>query len=100
MFPGRPLRAVLAHPALRRIGEVSYGMYIFHPLCLMFIATALSMVGIDLGTFTRWRVANAVLQFAPCSACTYAVAEVSYRYFERPILGLKDRFRSPEPITS
>lgn len=94
LFPGRALGRTLAHPALRRIGVVSYGIYILHPLCLMVGATALSKIGVKIETLTPWPIANSLTTLALFSAFAYVAAELSFRFFERPILGLQARFRS------
>lgn len=97
LFPGPGMRLVLSHALLRRMGIVSYGMYILHPLCLMFLATALAAFGVELDALTASTFANAALKLVVCASFTYAVAELSYRVFERPILALKERFRAEGP---
>jgi len=97
LSPGGVLSQVLGHPVLRRIGLVSYGMYIVHPLCLMVAGTALSRVGIDLDILTPWPLVNSTVALVVFSACAYGIAELSFRFFERPMLALKERFR-PDPM--
>lgn len=64
---------VLALPPLRRIGQLSYGIYMVN-VPLKVLATK-----VGIGAF-----GGLVL--------TYLVAELSYRYFEGPMLRLKSRF--------
>jgi peptidoglycan/LPS O-acetylase OafA/YrhL len=70
------LRPLLAFPALRRIGTVSYGMYLYHLL----------LYGIAAGTIHRLGLSSPVTLFALLVALTWAVAEMSYRWYETPFL--------------
>lgn len=70
------------------MGRISYGMYMFHSIAIV--------VGIHV--LTRWInahqapiVFNTALYLATFAA-TVAVAAVSYRWFESPVLRLKDRY--------
>ena len=90
---GSHLTRTFSHPALCRIGVVSYGIYLVHPLCLLAVAGALAKVGMDVHTLTGWPLVNAGLPFVLCSLSAYGLAELSFRYFESPILALKERFR-------
>ena len=69
---------------VRRIGIVSYGMYLYHMLVLHFVVKAQIAMGMTqgLGTF----IANVL--------GTWAVAELSYRFFESRFLKLKAHFAS------
>jgi peptidoglycan/LPS O-acetylase OafA/YrhL len=77
------LQRFLAWPPIRRIGAVSYGMYLFHVLALYAVGKLLVQLGAD----------RPLLRFALCLALTYAIAEISFRLLERPLLGLKRHFR-------
>lgn len=71
--------ATLTWAPLRWVGVRSYGLYVLHPFVIFALATYTS---IDPGT----------LAFSAVTLTTSAaVAALSYRYFERPLLGLKDR---------
>ena len=70
-----PVRA-LSHPVLEWAGRRSYGIYLYHPLCLALLAPRL---GVD-GPATL--LASLTLALA--------TAAVSYRYLETPFLRLKD----------
>lgn len=84
------LAPALAQRFIRRIGAVSYGMYLYH-LFALHIATAvltkLGLAGQPLVTF--------VLTFL----ITVIAAELSYRAVEKPILKLRKHFR-PTPATT
>ncbi|WP_138998175.1 acyltransferase family protein [Rhodococcus zopfii] len=74
------------HPALgwrpiAFVGAISYGIYLLHMLCANVVRQAL---GDDFG----------VGVFAATLSLVVAAAYISFRWFERPILGLKSRFGS------
>ena len=69
---------------IRRIGVVSYGMYLYHLLVMHFVLKGLNSVG----------TINGLTAFIGTALATWAVAELSYRFFERPFLALKKHFGS------
>jgi peptidoglycan/LPS O-acetylase OafA/YrhL len=72
----QPLRPFLSLPPMRRIGIVSYGMYLYH----IFVIAAIEKIA-----------SLSALTFVPALAGTYIIAEASYWFFERYFLALKDR---------
>ena len=80
---GRPWLAPLRSRTLRRLGELSYGLYLYH-LPVLMLSTDLARA-FGKGGQPLWRVA---LSLAVC----LAVAGLSWRFIEAPILRLKDRF--------
>ena len=82
----RPLAAVFASRWLRWIGAISYGLYVFHPICFAFVQSF-----VDPSTF----LIDLLLSFG----LAILLASVSFRFFELPILTLKRHFRyETEPI--
>ena len=79
---GHPRLAVLRRPRLRRLGTISYGLYLYHFLVLVISGDVYFRLG--LRGQPLWR--------APTIGACFVVAALSWRYVERPILGLKDRF--------
>jgi len=68
---------------LRYLGKISFGLYLFHLPCLMFLwRLAPHLLGNDSQLF------SAVVGLP----LTIGVASVSYRYFESPFLRMKERF--------
>jgi peptidoglycan/LPS O-acetylase OafA/YrhL len=67
---------------IRRIGVVSYGIYLYHLLVMHFIVKGLSAAGLISGFAT----------FTGTALGSWAVAELSYRFFEERFLSLKARF--------
>jgi peptidoglycan/LPS O-acetylase OafA/YrhL len=80
LSPGR----FLEHPALVRVGRVSYGVYVLH-VPLLFAAEALAVrLGLALHGPAR------ALFFPVYLALLWALAEASFRWLESPFLRLKD----------
>jgi peptidoglycan/LPS O-acetylase OafA/YrhL len=75
--PLRPVTATLGCRPLIWIGQRSYGVYLYHPLCLALVAPRLGTAG--------------PATLLATIAFTLATAAVSYRYVETPFLRLKDR---------
>ena len=76
------LAPVLAFWPLRRIGTVSYGIYLYHMLTWYFVNRAMSWVGLR----------SQPLFFVANAAASWAVAELSYHFIESKALALKARF--------
>jgi peptidoglycan/LPS O-acetylase OafA/YrhL len=76
------LRPVLRVWPIRRIGVVSYGMYLFHMLVRHLIDKAAQRVG----------GCSEGLFFVALLLLTWAVAETSFRLYESRFLALKSRF--------
>ncbi len=70
---------------IRYVGEISYGIYLVHMLCVNAVRKVLP--------------APEGLLFLAALACSILVAGISHRWFERPVLRLKDRFAvRPVPV--
>jgi peptidoglycan/LPS O-acetylase OafA/YrhL len=67
---------------LRRIGIVSYGIYLFHHLVMFFIARGIRHFGLT----SKLAIVVAL------ALATWGVAEASYRFYELRFLELKARF--------
>jgi peptidoglycan/LPS O-acetylase OafA/YrhL len=79
ILAGQPALRWLRGRTLCYLGTISYGIYLYHyPLYHILDATV--------GHAAAWWAI--VIKFAT----TLAVASISWRYLEKPILGLKDRF--------
>jgi len=67
--------------ALTYLGKISYGLYVFHDLSLQVCGAVADRYNIHMG----FRTVGA-------AAMTLLLAMLSYRFFEKPFLILKDRF--------
>jgi peptidoglycan/LPS O-acetylase OafA/YrhL len=76
------LSAALELWPMRRIGAVSYGIYLFHLLVMHAVNAGMSAGG----------VASPGLRFVATLLGTWAVAELSFRLFESRFIALKERW--------
>lgn len=79
----------LTHRFLRWLGDISYGVYLWHyPILWAFFYLAGEYVGTrDMYTF--------VMAGIVCLPLTLVVSHLSYHYFEKPIMGLGRRASNP-----
>ena len=79
----------LGSPVLNRLGEISYGIYMYQ----MLVATGVALVLRSwLTRFDAW--SGTVIFYGLSTGGTIAVAELSKRWFEDPFLRYKERFRA------
>jgi len=83
--------ACLRFPAVVGLGKVSYGVYLVHFPILYFVDIHVSALSGD----TWWRTL-----FTACGSIslTVLIASLSWRFFERPILGAKRFFADPPAL--
>ena len=74
---------VLAFRPVAYVGKISYGIYLYHPICFLVVTYLVHIPRDTMGGLMR------ILIVAPTSI---AIAAASYHLFEQPILGLKSRF--------
>jgi peptidoglycan/LPS O-acetylase OafA/YrhL len=75
--------AWLRNQLLIQLGRMSYGLYVFHQFSLAYVKTFLQPVD---------RPAKLATYMGGGLVLTGLLAGLSYRYIERPLLALKDRF--------
>jgi peptidoglycan/LPS O-acetylase OafA/YrhL len=85
--PANVLAPVLRWPPVIRLGQLCYGIFLFH----MVIAW-----GVDRGS-ERLGMAGSWLEFPVVYFLTYLAAELSFRYFETPFLNLKGMISGGRP---
>jgi peptidoglycan/LPS O-acetylase OafA/YrhL len=81
---GHPLLTWLRRPALRWLGQISYGLYLLHHVLLMFARDLNRSMG-------HYRLPNWMI--FTTLVLSLVLAGLSYEFFEAPILRLKTRFR-------
>ncbi len=86
--PNHVLRAALTLPLVKRLGMISYGMYLYHMFARAAATTVLEKISL----------AFPGALFLSCMLLTAFVAELSYRFYEAPLLKLRPR-RPPVPST-
>lgn len=94
---GRPWAAPLRWRPLVYLGTISYGLYLYH-IPVMF---AVEAVARRFGAGMRFDGSRSLSRSALMFAVSLAVAALSWRFIERPILRFKDRFsyrREPDLV--
>jgi peptidoglycan/LPS O-acetylase OafA/YrhL len=77
----------LNHPFLDRLGQISYGLYLYHFPILYLVLKAFQHVPF----FDRMPLYPMAI-FIGTIGCTWLIAEISYHWFENPLLELKKKF--------
>ena len=80
---GSRLLAPLRMRWLRFLGRISYGLYLFHMFALVFVGEFVARA---------FHLRNLLLMRLAAFAATLALATASWRWFERPILQIRDRW--------
>ena len=83
-------RRFLSWKPLVACGKVSYGMYIFHWVLVIWLVPRVTKWQLTMDTTTKMLLNVGIIVFG--TAITYVFAEVSFRYFETKFLKLKSRF--------
>ncbi len=74
------------------LGRISYGLYVFHVMALLLAIRACQAMGFLVGKSSfSGLAAGLALKMTIGFAITVAISIVSYEYFEKRFLGLKDR---------
>ncbi len=83
-FPGLAGKIFDLKP-LQYLGKISYGIYLYHKPIPLIIILVLARKGF---------VLDPVAGFSLCLILTFVISHLSWKYFEKPILKLKERFDS------
>ncbi len=83
-FADRRALAPLRAPGLTYLGKISYGMYLYHSIVFLIYLKVVGKLGLSRRPF--------LLDDLVCLGLVIALAALSWRLIERPILALKDRF--------
>ena len=89
--PGSLIHRIFDVRPMRWVGRISYGAYVFHDLLhpeYDRLASAISE--------GRWHALSALIALG----MTLILATLSYRFFERPFLRLKDRWTIPSSVAT
>jgi len=80
---------------LKYLGKISYGLYVYHFVIIYFAGRINDFVPL---TYEQ----NMMLSSLPALIVTILVSALSYKFIEKPILDLKDKFfsSSSNPVTS
>lgn len=89
---------MLSHKKVSYIGRISYGLYIYHVPVIFYVTPYLfdplwHLINFEgMGIFKILQYHSWIIKFPLYCLITILLAEISFRYFEKPILSLKDRF--------
>lgn len=94
----KPLGKLLCHPHVIYIGRISYGLYVYHVIIIYYATPYVFDPLWDSIDFASWgrlsilQYHSWLVKLPVYSLMTVLTAALSYQYFERPFLNLKDRF--------
>jgi peptidoglycan/LPS O-acetylase OafA/YrhL len=80
---GHAFQPIMTFYPVKRMGQISYGVYVYHMFALHIVREILNRYGIELGYYF----------FILGLLLTLFIAEMSFRLYESPILSLSKRFR-------
>jgi peptidoglycan/LPS O-acetylase OafA/YrhL len=87
------LAPLLRHPWVVHLGMVSYGLYLLHNLMYSLVTMSTNHIPIH----GPWNTPHSVARFVLTLSCSIALATVTYRLFESPLLQLRSRFAPQVP---
>ena len=99
-FSSKWANKLLSHKYSLYLGSISYGLYVYHvPIIYYMTPYVFDPVWnlIDFESFGKLSVLQYhswIIKFPLYTGISIVIAELSYRYFEKPLLLLKDRFFS------
>jgi peptidoglycan/LPS O-acetylase OafA/YrhL len=70
---------------MKYLGKISYGLYVYHYVLIFFAGRIQDYIALS---FDQIKFVSAVVAFP----ATILVAALSFKFIERPILGLKDKY--------
>lgn len=82
------IRISMEHPVLIKLGNISYGIYMYHTLCITVCIYALSYFSLEKTNLVLFNI----LLYVSSIVLTIIVAHFSYTYFEKIFLRMKERF--------
>jgi peptidoglycan/LPS O-acetylase OafA/YrhL len=72
---------------LHFLGKISFGIYMYHPICIFLCMKLITSLNLDAGT-----ALPGLALYLLTYACTILLAALSYKFFETPFLKLKPFF--------
>ena len=78
-------------PWLKYLGKISYGLYVYHFVLIFFAGRMNDFVSLP---YEQVQMISAV----PAFIATVGVAVLSFKYLEKPIINLKDKFFPSVPV--
>lgn len=97
-FHLKSINTLLSHKLALYIGRISYGLYVYHVIVIFYATPYLfdpfwhKINWDDFGDFSVLQYHSWLIKLPLYSIVTVGIAELSFRFFELPILKLKDRY--------
>ena len=88
--PDDALIRVFSTPLLERAGEISYSIYLTHPVA----------IGVVWAVHTRWEGLPAAVEVGLFALTAYAVASLTFAAVERPVIAFGDRLAHPLAVAA
>lgn len=79
----------LEHPILKYLGKISYGIYMYHLLCIRLAMIVLEKLGMGNSEYSGF---ENILLYVVATVLTILISTLSYEYFEKRFLNLKGKF--------
>jgi peptidoglycan/LPS O-acetylase OafA/YrhL len=76
------LKYLLEHKWISYLGKISYGLYMYHQMIMVLV----------INTLLYFQLVNNYLIYALSILCTIILSGLSYEYFEKPFLKIKDKY--------
>lgn len=98
-FQFKLINKFLEHNIVLYIGRISYGLYVYHVIVIFYMTPYVfdplwkEINFEDFGRLSVMQYHSWLLKLPLYTALTILISELSYRYFESPILKLKKHFR-------
>ncbi|MGB4414040.1 MAG: acyltransferase [Paludibacter sp.] len=84
---GKPKFINLENKYFDFVGKISYGIYIIHPLLIFILSSIWIQLPIQLPVFMQY-----IIIYFTVPSVTIFIAWLSYKYYEKPFLKLKNKF--------
>jgi peptidoglycan/LPS O-acetylase OafA/YrhL len=91
-FPGW-IRRILEHPFLQKIGQISYGVYLFHNLAPLLAGKLMWFMWDPALASWPWDLVRIGIN----AAVTWGLALASWRWIEKPLQGIRSKLAAAKP---
>jgi len=86
-FSKRSFFKISSLKTISKLGKYTYGLYCLHTIALLVVVTGMSKMGLDKHSWQLW-----LIELPTALALSIFLSYISYHYFEKRFLKLKERF--------
>ena len=72
---------------LNYLGKISYGVYMYHPICIFLCIKTMLLLNLQMNGTFAW-----IVLYVLIFVCSISIAALSYKFIEQPLLKLKPLF--------